>query len=239
MLKEIFESLTGLIYPHNCLICHKFLPGKNEDNPICQVCWNKIEYNLPPFCNICGRHTLEAEHICKACSKRKHNFDRAWSVANYSGVMRQLIHLFKYQGKAGLNRPLAKLMAEFFVAYNLDRFKFDCLMAVPLHPARLREREYNQSQLLSEELGRMLNLKHSLNILRRIKHTPFQSALKENQRFANVKQAFKVNNKEGLSQNVLLVDDLLTTGATCSAAAGVLKQSGASQIHVLTLATAL
>jgi len=238
VLKEFFESLVDLIYPRNCFICHKYLSGNNKNNLICQACWDKIEYNLPPFCNICGRRTLEAEGFCKACSKREYGFDRAWSVVNYSGVIRQLIHLFKYQNQPSLARPLAGLMIGFFNTYHLERFKFDCLVAIPLSPARLREREYNQSELLAAELGRLVNLGEPLNILKRIKHTPFQSGLKENQRFANVQGAFEIRKKEKLThKNILLVDDLLTTGATCSEAAGILKQAGASQIHVLTLAT--
>ncbi len=238
VLKEIFHPLIDLIYPKNCLICHNFFTDSNQNSPACKACWDKIEYNLPPICNICGRHIQNGESACEACRNKEFKFTRAWSVVNYDDLMRHLIHLFKYRNKTSLSKPFARLMADFFQNYNLSRFKFDYLIAVPLHPARFREREYNQSQLICAELARILGMRNLKNNLKRIKYTAFQSSLNENERFHNIEGAFALRNHGGelLGKNILLIDDLLTTGATCSEAAGTLRQAGANQVYVLTLA---
>lgn len=240
VFKEIFEPLIDLVYPRNCLICGAFSGGSNNNNPVCKVCWDKIDYNLPPFCHKCGRHILDNEALCKSCRNKEFSFTRAWSAANYSGAVRHLLHLFKYNNKTSLARPFGNLLVEFFETYNLARFKLDYLLAVPLHPARLREREYNQSGLLCEEIAKITGIKISKNNLRRIKHTAFQSDLTLDERFNNVSGAFVLKKPQEFAQkNILLVDDLLTTGATCSEAAGVLRQAGADNVYVLTLATTL
>ncbi len=128
-------------------------------------------------------------------------------------------------------------MVDFLTTYNLARFKFDYLMAIPLHPARFREREYNQSNLLCKEISKMLGIENSENNLVRIKHTSFQSGLTEKRRQQNIFGAFTLQKpKEVSEKNILLVDDLLTTGATCSEAAKVLRCAGANQIYCFTLA---
>ncbi|MDP2939574.1 MAG: ComF family protein [Candidatus Omnitrophota bacterium] len=237
VLKEIFAPLVDLIYPHNCLICHKFLSERSQNNPVCKACWEKIELNLPPFCLKCGRHVSEIESICKSCKKKEYKFKRCFSVANYTGVIRDLIHLFKYKNKTSLSKSLARLMVNFFQTYNLSRFKFDYLVALPLHTTRLREREYNQTELLTREMSKMLGLNLSLNNLKRIKHTTPQSALKEDLRIYNIMGAFALKNPDEFAQkNILLVDDLLTTGATCTEAAQVLNEACVNDIYVLTLA---
>jgi len=238
VLKKIFGPVLDLIYPKNCLICHNFPAEINTDNPVCFACWDKIERNLPPFCTKCGRHTEEPESLCRACQKRELGFTRAFSVVNYTGAMRHLLHLFKYKNKTSLAKPFAALMADFFERYNLSRFKFDNFLSVPLHPTRLREREYNQSELLCEEMEKLLGIKNLTKNLKRIKHTAFQSSLNEDMRLNNTKGAFELKNPQDVfKKNILLIDDLLTTGATCSEAANIFKKSGANEIYVLTLAT--
>lgn len=238
VFKRFIEPLLDLIYPRNCLICGSFLGNTNRDNPVCLNCWGKIEYNLPPFCTKCGRHILSEQQLCKACLERELNFTRAFSLANYTGVMRNLIHLFKFKNKTALAKPFAAMIADFFKDYTLGRFNFDYLAAMPLHPTRFREREYNQSQLISMHLSSMLGIKNSSDNLKRIKHTTPQSNLSERKRWDNVQGAFAIRNPSEFAQkNILLMDDLLTTGATCSSAAEALKKAGANQVYVLTLAT--
>lgn len=238
VFKRVFAYLIDLVYPNNCLICHNFLAEENQYGPVCKACWDKIEHNKPPFCSRCGRHIVEAESLCKNCQKKEFGFSRSWGAANYSGIMRSLIHFFKFKNKTSLAIPFARLMADFFKDYNLARFKFDYLIAMPLHPTRLREREYNQSDILCKELTKMLGIKSLSDSLKRIRNTASQSALNEERRIKNIAGAFCVENPEELNnKNLLLIDDLLTTGATCSEAANILRKSGANQVFVLTLAT--
>ena len=241
MLEKYFETLVGIVFPSNCSLCKKRL-GHEVHEPVCADCLKSIEKNLPPFCAKCGVNLKETEietGLCLACRKRNYHFKRAWSATIYKGVMEELIHMFKYRNKSQLAGPLAQMMIDFMRHYNLALKGFDVLTAVPLHACKLREREYNQSQLLAQDISRAFNIPLSAGNLQRLRPTKPQSSLKTTGRFDNVADAFALKNPAAFKdKRVLLIDDLLTTGATCSEAARVLNEAKASCVYVLTLAIA-
>jgi competence protein ComFC len=241
MFKDFLGSLVNLIYPANCFVCKKHL-GPEIPTPVCANCLDKIEKNLPPFCAKCGGNLKEAEvqsGICSACRSRDYGFKRAWSATIYRGAMEELIHLFKYKNKSQLARPLSKMMVDFIKNYNLALKGFDILVAVPLHSSKLREREYNQAQLLTEHISNYLNIPCSEGNLQRKRPTQPQSNLTGPERWNNVIDAFGVKNPEEFKdKRALIIDDLLTTGATCSEIAKTLKDSGADSVYALTLSIA-
>jgi ComF family protein len=163
-------------------------------------------------------------------------FDRAVAVARYEGVLAEAIGLFKYQGKTHLAGPLTELMLS-----GLSRLpRPDCLVPVPLHPRRLREREYNQALLLCDALGRRLGLEVIPDGLERVRETPPQIGLSIADRRRNVRRAFVAKHPEIIEgRQILLIDDVLTTGATVNECARVLKRAGAKAVYVLTLARAV
>ena len=240
MFRRLIHGLTQILYPKVCLSCKKKLGAEAKDGFICSQCRGKIKKNLPPFCISCGRQLEKrwfAKNICPSCQKKRLHFDRAFSPFVYDGIIKELIHKFKYGGREHLGLPLSELMTDFIRDYRLPMDCIDCIVPIPLHNTRLREREFNQAQIL----GRQIALEFKIDILNeaivRTRHTKTQTDLEIRERAANVKGSFRVKDPEAVKgKNVLVIDDVLTTGATSSEVAAALKGAGANIVFVLTLA---
>lgn len=236
--RDFLNGIIDLLYPLYCLVCFKKI-GSKEVFPLCSECFQKIPWNIPPFCNKCGRNLpveLPSENICLACKKERHYFDRAWSVALYEGVIRDCLHKFKYGQKLGLINFFEKILSNFiekFIAIE----KFDYLIPVPLHPTKLRERGFNQAFLLAQPLAKKFQKKLLPRVLYRKKFTLPQSELTASQRKRNIREAFLLRNQPEISKkNILIIDDIFTTGSTVDECAKLLKRNGAGVVEVLTVA---
>lgn len=189
------------------------------------------------FCAACGTpflnsRPLDENGLCGLCRRGLNGFDRAYSYGSYEGVLRQLIHLFKYSGIHTLSRPLG---ARLVLALPFGR-RFDVVVPVPLHWRRRWQRGFNQSELLGNELARRLSVPLSRALTRR-RATGAQAGLSHAARRTNVGGAFGVRDEDAIrDKRVLLVDDVLTTGATAAACARILKRAGARQVALITLA---
>jgi len=241
MLGNFVQGLVDLVYPKICLACKKNLKAKaNIDDIVCLECWTNIKRNVPPFCHFCGRHLERGnlkQGICPGCIKNNLQFDRAFSPCVYEGIIKELIHEFKYNNKDHLGKPLSKPMIEFVREYDLPIDYMDFIIPVPLHKTKMREREFNQAEILSNYLAKEFDKNILSNTLIRYRETLPQAELSENERLSNVKGSFCVREDGFLKgKNLLLVDDVLTTGATASEAAFVLKKAGANIVFVLTIA---
>jgi ComF family protein len=241
MLRELLRGLTDIIYPKTCVVCRN--NPKNAsliDDVVCGQCWGKIKRNLPPFCHSCGRQLDNknfTKHICPACVRKKLHFDRAFSPCVYDGTVKDLIHEFKYKGKDYLGRTLSRLMVDFIREYNVPIGYLDFVIPVPLHKTKLREREFNQAEILSDHIAEEFAKDVLKDALLRHRPTQTQTELEPDKRLLNVRDSFSVRRQSYIQgKNILLVDDVLTTAATSSEAAGVLKQAGANIVFVLTLA---
>ena len=179
-----------------------------------------------------NRAPLDEAGQCALCRLGANGFDQVYSFGSYEGPLRRLIHLFKFEGVQPLAKPLGG-----FLALALPReTNFDAIVPMPLHWRRRWERGFNQSELLAEEIGRRWNAPVR-RVVKRKRATAPQAGLTSAQRRLNVRGAFSV--KPGTSLKglrILLVDDVLTTGATASACARVLKRAGASHVSFLALA---
>lgn len=241
MLGGLLTGLAELICPKRCLVCKNSIKEKPVvDGCICTGCWNKIKKNTPPFCHRCGRRLESrnfAKNVCPGCIRYQPCFDRAFSPCIYEGAIKELIHEFKYHDKEYLGATLSKLMIDFVREYNLPIDFMDSIIPVPLHKSRLREREFNQAQILSEYVAKEFYKPLLADALVRNRPTRTQTELADRERLSNVKDSFTVV-KDGAvkNRNILLVDDVLTTAATSSEAARSLKNSGANIVFVLTLA---
>lgn len=239
-IKKFFSPFIDILFPKICLSCRSKLDENSVDEVVCRNCWNNIIKTLPPFCAKCGRSLIKGSSvgsICQECTKGTLYFDRAFSPCVYDGVIKELIHEFKYKNKEHLGRILGNILVDFVKEYSLPIDMTDMIVPVPLHPVRLREREFNQAEVLCGFLSQQFCKPVLKNVLIRQKNTRTQTELTDEERFRNVKECFTVKNDYLVSgKNILLVDDVLTTGATASSAAKSLKKSGASQVLVLTLA---
>ncbi|MFA7652864.1 MAG: ComF family protein [Candidatus Omnitrophota bacterium] len=240
MLRRFVRVLKNIAYPKICLGCKTRLEPHLADEYICSRCRLKIKKNTPPFCHSCGRHLEKNnrhKNICPACLRNKLRFDRAFSPCLYEGVLKELIHEFKYKGKTHLAQPLSKMMTDFIREYDFPIEYMDFIIPMPLHKAREREREFNQAEVLGRHVAFEFNKGLKNNLLRRERLTQTQTGLANDRRFLNVENSFNVAKDIDLKdKNVLIVDDVLTTGATSSAAAAALKSAGANIVFVLTLA---
>jgi ComF family protein len=242
MLSSLTGAVLDLIYPNNCINCKTAILEKDYEFSLCRDCWQSIENILPPFCSKCGAHLENITSVidlCRDCQKQELYFDKAYSVFAFEGILKELIHKFKYSNKTMLAKVFAKMIFDFAMNFNIPLSGYDIMLPVPLHSTRLREREYNQCEILAQQLQRFFHLEISTKDVARIKHTRSQITLDKTARWENIVGAFKIrNNQAFINKNVLIVDDLITTGATASELAKTLKESGAKMVSVLTIAKA-
>ncbi|MDD5617749.1 MAG: ComF family protein [Candidatus Omnitrophica bacterium] len=241
MLKTMIDSFIDIIYPPLCATCNKPNHQKENKGYICDECFYGIKRHIPPFCSKCGRSLNDMENIsrgiCASCMDKQYYFDRAHSLCVYKGDIKELIHRFKYNQKLQYKIIFEKLIREFLQNFNILR-DIDLIIPIPLHPARLREREYNQSQIIASIAGGLLEKPVEADILFRIRNTKPQIELNEKTRIKNISGCFTVRNTDKIkSKSVLLIDDVLTTGTTLSEAAQVIKKYNPDKISVLTLAS--
>jgi ComF family protein len=180
--------------------------------------------------------------LCRNCTRERPHFDLARSVALYDGVIRKAIHNFKFNGKTALAEHLAKIMTN-HIQHHLPEIKYchaDVIVTVPLSARRLKERGYNQVDLIAEVLAKDLNLPHEKMALKRAKETNAQFNLSRQERRSNIAGAFEVDDIASiLGKRILLLDDIYTTGLTINECAKALKQKGAAKIYALTLSRAV
>lgn len=240
MLKDVVYALEEIIYPCYCLICHKRIHNAKTQDSLCANCIEKLSPHSAPFCVKCGRKItgfFSHEHMCKSCPKTHFHFDRAWAGYAYEGTIKEMLNYFKYKHKIKLGRALARIMIDFVKEYRLPIGSCDYVIPIPLSPARLREREFNQAHILAKDIARYLKLQLLDKSLKRIRNTKSQTELDNLARWKNIQGAFKLKAPDVIKdKTILLIDDVLTTGATASEAAKTLKSAGASAVFVLTLA---
>jgi ComF family protein len=211
---------------------------------VCRACWTDVRRVTPPACRGCGqplpswRTISVATERCASCRRRPPAFDCGAVACDYEGALRAIVHAFKYDGRRSLAGPLGRLLREAGQAV-LDGA--DAVVPVPLHPLKRLLRGFNQSA----DLARALDLPVQ-PVLSRRRHTRAQAGLTPAQRRRNVAGAFvlsrwprRVSPACIANRTVVLVDDVMTTGATLDACARVLKQAGAREVRILTLARAL
>jgi ComF family protein len=164
-------------------------------------------------------------------------FEEARSFASHEGKLRALVQRLKYDGYRPLARPLARFLAH--AAEQLSEQSFDIVVPVPLHRKRERQRGFNQAEILAKELARLRKIPLGSRDCMRVRDTPPQTGLRAAERRKNVAGAFAVPHPERVQgKRVLLIDDVLTTGATASACAQALRKAGAKGVWVATLARA-
>lgn len=226
-LAQLKGKAVALLFPLHCLGCGR------EGDFFCDSCRHALPRLLPPLCAKCGRPLVQDER-CPACQKWHLEISGICSPFLFEGVMRQAILQFKYHNFKALALPLAQLLAEYLAAKPLPA---ENIVPVPLHPRRLRGRGYNQSALLAWELGKLTNLTVVEDTLLRLRDTPAQvKAPSAEIRRNNVAGVFACRDRKLEGKQILLIDDVCTTGATLDSCAIALNRAGASSVWGLTLA---
>ncbi|MBF0387596.1 MAG: ComF family protein [Candidatus Omnitrophica bacterium] len=239
MFRKIANGFIDLIFPLNCALCGQFDPV-TQRQPLCRACLQSIPYARPPFCLKCARHlkTYNEQGLCPDCLLQPPAFDGAWAFTRYEPPMTNMIRAFKFHNKTALRKTFAHIARTFLTRYGLE-LTADMLIPVPIHPVRLRERGYNQSALLAQSLAGLTGIPLATAILKKHLLIPRQSELRRKERWTNIQGAFRIENSSlARNKHIILVDDLLTTGATASEAAGALKQAGAAKVELIALSAA-
>ncbi len=236
---ELKDDILDFIYPQHCAICTKHLNRGEED--ICKVCWNSLVTLPYPFCPYCRSFYKLGETTCSFCQSAG-RAGEGWklsmvrSLGRFDDYFRELIHRFKYAKKIPLGRRLGHRLGE-SINRNFNFLESDFLIPVPLHKSRYRERGFNQSEIVAEEISKTTGVATLKNALKRKKNTRDQTNLSPEQREENVRGAFVVTQPELLNgKKLILVDDVVTTGATLSECARMLKQAGAERVLGMTIA---
>jgi len=239
------ESIITFIYPARCRCCEQYM-SVGKVHYICDDCWEQIEFISEPYCEICGKPIdfnptpgHDGTQKCRWCWRHQPKFSKARSIASYELTLRQAIHLFKYEKKIVMAKHFAELMKD--TAPKLfDLSDYNYIIPVPLHKSRYEERGFNQSELLARELENLFDIPLHLGNLVRVKDTRPQFSLEtREEKLTNVQDAFEVREPEKIEwKNILLVDDIFTTGATVSEIAKTLLSEGANRVDVFTLARA-
>jgi competence protein ComFC len=229
-----------LLFPSHCRLCRAPLVQPGE-RVVCDACLSALAVYKGPFCPRCGRVLQDAggEHLCARCLKEPPAFSRHRSCGLYAGTLKDVILLFKYRKYAPLSRPLARF-AEAAVGQDPGLWAgADALVPVPLHPARRRDRGFNQSRLLAHDLARSRAIEVFDGVLLKVRDTPAQAGLRAADREKNVIRAYAVRRPERIQgRTIVLVDDVTTTGATLREGARILREAGAKDVRAVTLAQA-
>ena len=225
---RVLATLADLFYPPHCVTCHAMGAW------LCDGCRSSVVVLHPPLCLRCGWPVASAG-ICDACRQSPSQLAGIRSVSLHESRLRQGIHALKYSGLRVLAGPLAEAMAEVWWREPLPAH---LIVPVPLHRARLRHRGYNQSLLLARELRARIGLPVRSDLLARRRNTRSQVGLSTHERWENVSGAFHCIGPSLQGAKVLLVDDVLTTGATLEASAAALREGGAGEVWALTLTRA-
>lgn len=231
----------GLIYPEVCQLCSAERASA-RDGFVGPQCWSQVRFIRPPFCERCGltfAGDLTPPFTCTNCHDLKLFFTSARSAVVARTVVLEAIHRFKYSHALWFENFLADLLLREAVPVLRDK-KIDAIIPVPLHPLKLREREFNQAEIIARHLGVALKIPVATKILHRVTPTLTQTKLTRDQRASNMAAAFAVRGDQRLDgKNFILLDDVFTTGATTNACAKALHRAGAAETCVWTVARGL
>jgi len=220
------QWVLDLLFPPRCVGCGAL------GHWLCPTCQEQMAPLEPPLCSQCGIPLTRAG-LCSACASHPLPRFHLRSAVFFEGPARQAVHRLKYRGQTAVAAPLARIMYEM---WERERPTAEVVVPVPLHPAREEERGFNQAALLARELSNLVGLPLAESGLQRVRHTPPQVGLSRRERQQNVRGGFRCQDPALRGRQILLVDDVCTTGATLQAAAHALWEGGAGEVWAFTLA---
>jgi ComF family protein len=241
LFKDIGRKFINLLFPHRCFVCERIIDGVG----FCEECIReKIQFIRQPTCSLCGNNLdiktsvklSETNYICADCSKNGHIFDKAVSVFVYNEYFAKVVILFKFKNKFFLSKFFFKYLKKKINEFN-DAIDF--IIPVPMHVKKLRLRGYNQAVLLVKEFEKDGYKNVIYDLLKKTVNGKPQMSLKYRERRLNLRNSFKINEnyiEKIRDKNVLIIDDIFTTGSTVDECSKILKQNGVKKVFVLTIA---
>lgn len=221
--KDLWQGLIDLLFPPFCIVCEK--PLEQAERRVCANCWQALELVTPEL---------------RECKELPLALDAIYPVYVFDDRIQTIIHALKYRGYRSLGLRLGELVGKQLLN-EIHREDGVSLVPIPLHPIKLRERGYNQAALIARGISTVTHTPVEEQIIRRIKNTKTQTQLSAAERQENMAGAFSIGDRSLIKpdKTIILVDDVLTTGATMSAAAAILKQAGIGKVIGVAVATPL
>ena len=246
-LKSLLRPVLDFFLPTRCLMCGVFtqIPSTTENlsqPSLCSACWQQLSFITEPYCSTCAAPLSFDGEGCRSCQGKVFEFDSARAALVYNDAAKKLITRFKHSGQTGYARLFAPWMQTLIANHTKQ---YDGIIPVPLHFWRLFKRGYNQAALLAHGISLKQNDDSYMhvpilrNALKRVRHTPSQGHRSATDRVKNIENALIANASLVTGKRLLLVDDVMTTGATLNECARVLKEAGAERVDVLILARAV
>lgn len=239
MAHECFPALDRRCNVCGLLVCEENNASPEHRSRLCETCRPRLAQRTSGFCPRCAKifdTASEPPTLCLDCRLSPPPWQTAYFYAPYDDLLKSLILQFKFQSQLGLGRLLHALLRSSLESRNAP--SHDLIVPVPLHPRKLRQRGFNQSLELARGISGDSYGPLSLQALSRTRNTPAQHTLPRVQRMQNLKEAFQASRPIVHAKSVLLIDDILTTGATAHAATRALLRAGAAEVHVLVVARA-
>ena len=229
-MRKIIDKILGLLYPNVCCFC-----GEISKEPICEKCKKKVIYIHEPRCKKCGKPIrLEEQEYCFDCKKTSFSYEQGKSVWLHKTPVSDSIYQFKYRNRRIFARFYAKEMCRLYGEW-IKKCEIDVIIPVPIHAKRRRKRGYNQAEVLAKYVARETGIPMCAKAVKRERKTQPQKELDVRRRRHNLANAFSVARHWKQWRNVLIVDDIYTTGSTIDALAKRLKEKGARNIWFLTI----
>ncbi len=227
---NLWTKCLGILYPQTCYFC-----GKTCKKEICRKCAGEVEFIQEPRCKKCGKPIrYEEQEFCHDCEEQKIFYEEGRSIWLHKGPVRWSIYHFKYKNKRVFGEYYATEWKRLY-GHKLQEWEIDVIIPVPLHATRRRKRGYNQAEVLAQELGKRCKIPVNSHAVARVAKTRAQKTLNHKERRKNLQGAFRVTRYWEREKNVLLIDDIYTTGSTINSLAKELIEQGAHKVYFLTI----
>jgi len=244
-IHQLIRKSIHCVYPARCLICQQLA---QESHDICNSCYQRLPWNknscrqcalpLAYAPSVTNEEGCVSKVLCGRCQKKTPFFDSTYSLFRYGGDIVQMIQRLKFQQNLVYSRLLGEMLADgISERLNMTGSSPDCLLPVPLHKKRLRQRGFNQSIELARTLSKKLDIPLNIDGVIRVRATASQSGLDAKQRKKNIRGAFKLR-KNSNAKHVAIIDDVVTTTSTVNEIARLLKGNGVERVDVYSIARA-
>lgn len=233
-VNSFFLLAFSYILPYRCFSCSELI---NEDNALCSSCFQKLNFIVDPYCKTCSKpfdFKITGQFECGQCIASSPKYDIGRSLMKFDLRSKEMIHAFKYNDKTKYAKFFAKLLV---ARYKKDFEDADFIAPVPMHRLKRVFRGYNPSQILAHAISKYLNVQLIPDLLVKNKWTKTQTSLSKSQRQKNLAGSIDFNKKYCIKgKNILLVDDVKTTGSTSNNCSAILKKFGAKSVKLATIA---
>ena len=232
---KIYHCILDYILPRRCMSCAELT---QDDGSFCASCWQELEFITKPFCTTCGRNfslNITEMYECLGCIKNPPDYNVARSIFKFNERSKKVVHAFKYYDHTIFATNFAKML---YVRYEQEIADGDVIVPVPMHKFKRLLRMYNQSALLASELAKLTGKTVKFDVLIKSKWTKPQTFLTKKNRLTNIAGSITVQNVSYIkNKNIILIDDVMTTGTTVSLCSRILKKAGAKKVTVLCIAS--